>query len=35
MYIYCVCMYFLTMYSAVRIPLVLSCAIEIRFIFLL
>ena len=27
MYTYCICLYFLTMYSAVRIPLVWYCAI--------
>ena len=31
----CICMYFLTMYSAVRIPLVLKCAIYIRFIIII
>ena len=28
---YCICMYVMTMYSAVRIPLVSDCAIQIRF----
>ena len=33
-YICCKCMYFTTMYSAVRIPLVSKCAISIRFIII-
>ena len=32
---YCICMYVMTMYSAVRIPLVSNCAIYIRFIIII
>ena len=31
MCIHCVCVYFMTIYSAVRIPIVSNCAIYIRF----
>ena len=32
MCIYCVCLYFMIMYSAMGIPLVSNCATDIRFI---
>ena len=32
---YCICMYVMTMYSAVRILLVSNCAISIRFIIII
>ena len=32
---YCICMYVMTMYSAVRIPLVSNCALQIRFIIII